>query len=224
MAPFRLLDSLDGAIGSLLGSRWPCANSHRLMSGVLATGRTTTRAPKLSVPATLVAGGAAFAQDKATKQAEVLKKTDTALQAFYAKKPELKAAVAAAPGYGVFTTYGVSFLVGGSGGTGVVHDNKTKANTFMKVGAASAGLQIGASESDVLVIFKNAQAMSDFVNKGWTSGGTATAGAGADGKTAGAGVGSSMMENASSYTMTKTGVEAGVALGGSKFWKDADLN
>lgn len=171
----------------------------------------------------LVAGGAS-AQDKAAKQAEVLKKTDAALQAFYAKKPELKAAVVGAPGYAVFTTYGISFLVGGSGGTGVVHDNKTKANTFMKMGAASAGAQIGAAESDVLIIFKNAAAMSDFVNKGWTSGGTATAGAGADGKSTGGGVGSSMMENASSYTMTKTGVEAGVAVGGSKFWKDTDLN
>lgn len=171
----------------------------------------------------LVAGGA-LAQDKAAKQAEVLKKTDAALQAFYAKKPELKAAVAAAPGYGVFTTYGISFLVGGSGGTGVVHDNKSKANTFMKMGAASAGAQIGASENDLLVIFKNAAAMNDFVNKGWTSGGSATAAAGAEGKTTGGGVGSSMMENAQTFTLTKNGVEAGVAVGGAKFWKDGDLN
>ncbi len=186
----------------------------------------------MKFPQWLVAGtlslslvaGTAFAQDKAAKQAEVLKKTDSALQAFFAKKPELKAAVASAPGYAVFTTYGVSFLVGGSGGTGVVRDNKTKANTFMKMGAASAGLQIGAAESDMLMIFKNVAAMNDFVNKGWTSGGSATAAAGADGKTTGGGVGSSMMENAASYTMTKTGVEAGVAVGGAKFWKDADLN
>ena len=38
-------------------------------------------------------GGAAFAQDKAAKQAEILKTTNTALERFYAKKPDLKAAV-----------------------------------------------------------------------------------------------------------------------------------
>ena len=41
--------------------------------------------------------GAAFAQDKAAKQAEIVKSTQAALQKFYDKKPELKAAVAKAP-------------------------------------------------------------------------------------------------------------------------------
>lgn len=168
--------------------------------------------------------GAASAQDKAAKQAEIVKSTQASMERFYKAKPELKAAVAKAPGYAVFTTYGVSFLVGGSGGTGLVHDNKTKKNTYMNVGGASAGLQMGASQTELLVVFKTPTAMSKFVDKGWEMSGSATASAGASGAHAGGGKGTTAMEEADTYTLTKNGLEAGLAAGVSKFWKDKDLN
>ncbi|HET7528251.1 MAG TPA: YSC84-related protein [Burkholderiaceae bacterium] len=168
--------------------------------------------------------GAAFADDKATKQAEVVKSTQAAMERFYKAKPELQAAVAKAPGYAVFTTYGVSFLIGGSGGTGLVHDNKTKKNTFMNVGGASAGLQLGAAQTEMLFVFKTAAAMNKFTESGWEVTNTATASAGASGAMAGGGKGETGMQDAETYTLTKNGLEAGLAVGGSKFWKDKDLN
>lgn len=171
----------------------------------------------------LLASGA-FAADKAAQQAEVVKSTQASMERFYKEKPELKAAVAQAPGYGIFTTYGVSFLIGGSGGTGLVHDNQSKKNTFMKVGGASAGLQLGASQTELLIVFKTAAAMNKFIESGWEASGAATASAGASGATVGGGRGSSAMEDASTYTITKTGLEVGLAGGASKFWKDKDLN
>ena len=166
----------------------------------------------------------AFADDKAAKQAEVVKSTQAAMERFYKAKPELKAAVDKAPGYGVFTTYGVSFLIGGSGGTGLVHDNKTGKNTFMKVGAASAGLQLGASQTEMLFVFKTPAAMSKFIDSGWEVTNIATASADASGAMAGGGKGETEMQDAATYTLTKNGLEAGLAVAGSKFWKDKDLN
>jgi lipid-binding SYLF domain-containing protein len=175
------------------------------------------------VSLSLLASGA-FADDKAAKQAEVIKSTQATMERFYKAKPELRAAVAKAPGYGVFTTYGVSFLIGGSGGTGLVHDNKTKKNTFMKVGGASAGLQLGASQTEMLMVFRTAAAMNKFIDSGWEATGLATASAGASGATAGGGRGETAMEDADAYTLTKNGLEVGVAATGSKFWKDKELN
>ena len=89
----------------------------------------------------------AYAQDKAAQQAEVKTKAMHALQDFYKADPKIKDAVNRAPGYAVFTTYGFSFVLGGAGGKGVVHDKATKKNTFMELAQASAGLQLGASET-----------------------------------------------------------------------------
>lgn len=170
------------------------------------------------------AAGSAFAADKAAKQAEIMKNTSAALEKFYTKKPELKAAVASAPGYAVFTTYGLSFIVGGSGGAGVVHDNKTKKVTYMSIGGASAGFQLGASQSDLLLIFKTEKAMNEFITKGWGMSASVGAAAGANNKTTGGTAGSGVMDEVESFTLTKTGLEVGIAVGGSKAWKDADLN
>ena len=171
----------------------------------------------------LMAGGA-MAATKAEKQAEALKATAAAMDRFAAKKPELKAQAMKAPGYAVFTTYGVSFIIGGSGGTGVVHDNKSKKNTFMKIGGASAGFQLGAVENDVLVIFKTPAAMQGFINKGWDVAGGVAAGAAAGDKGGGGGQGGSAMGDVETFTLTKNGLEAGLSIGGVKAWKDTDLN
>src|SRR5262245_12412884 len=161
--------------------------------------------------------------DKASQQTEILKVAQATLQDIYKKKPELKAQVEKAPGYAVFTTYGLSFLIGGAGGKGVAHNNKTKKNIFMDMAQASAGIQAGIAENRTLIIFKTEEAFNNFVNKGWElAGGGAAAGAGQ--KTAGSTDAESTINNASYYTLTKNGLQAGGALAGTKVWKNKDLN
>jgi lipid-binding SYLF domain-containing protein len=171
-----------------------------------------------------LAAGTAFAQDKAAKQAEIRKTTAAALEKFYKAEPKLKGEVAKAPGYAVFTTYGLSFLIGGSGGKGLVHENKSKKDVFMEMGQASAGLQVGASQDDILIVFKSVKAMEEFVNKGWEFGAGGGASAGTGKSSVGGGGGANVIADASYYTITKTGFTAGGAIAGTKFWKDKELN
>ncbi len=160
----------------------------------------------------------------ASKQAEVRRATQTSLGKFYQADPKLQGDVANAPGYAVFTTYGVSFLVGGAGGTGLVHDNRTKTDTYMEMAQASAGVQVGAAQSDTLIVFKTPEAMQTFVDKGWVAGGGAVAQAGAKGESAGPAAGANVISDAKYYTLTKNGLQAGVAAAGTKYWKSKDLN
>jgi lipid-binding SYLF domain-containing protein len=171
-----------------------------------------------------LAAGTAVAQDKAKKQAEVRAGVKTALERFYKAEPRLKGEVAKAPGYAVFTTYGLSFLIGGAGGKGLVHDNKTGKDTFMDMGQASAGLQIGASETQHLIVFKTPAAMNNFVEKGWEFGAGGGASAGTGKQSVGGGAGENVIADALFYTITKTGFEAGGAVAGTKVWKDKELN
>jgi lipid-binding SYLF domain-containing protein len=177
----------------------------------------------LATAATLTAFGlsTAIAADKA-KQEEVLKSTSAAMAAFYAKDPGLKAKVEKAPGYAVFSTFGMSFIVGGAGGKGIVHDNATKKNTFMDLAQASAGLQLGASETRFLFVFKDKASMQQFIDSGWDATGNVSAGAGAGTKAASASVGA--FSGGDFYRLTKQGLEAGVTASGIKVWKDKDLN
>ncbi len=169
-------------------------------------------------------GAGAYAQDKAAQQAEVKAKAMQALQDFYKADPKLKAAVEAAPGYAVFTTYGLSFGLGGAGGKGIAHNNKAKSDVYMSIAQASAGLQIGASDTRYLYIFNDAKSLADFIEKGWDASAGAAAGAGAGGKEASAKAGAGEFTGGKQYALTKAGLQVGAAVAGTKAWKDKDLN
>ncbi|MDN3921536.1 hypothetical protein [Roseateles violae] len=172
----------------------------------------------------LLGAGPAFAQDKAAKQAEVRTKAMQTLQDFYKADPKLKDAVAKASGYAVFTTYGLSFGLGGAGGKGIAHDNKSKKDVYMSVAQASAGLQIGASDTRYLFVFNDAKVLADFIANGWNASAGAAAGVGAAGSGATAGAGAGEFSGGKQYALTKNGLQVGAAVAGLKAWKDDELN
>jgi lipid-binding SYLF domain-containing protein len=177
------------------------------------------------VAALAVLGFPAFGADKATKQAETDKAVQTALDKFYQKQPALKGEVQKAPGYAVFSSLGMSFLVGGSGGEGIAFDSNSHKKTYMEMAQASAGVQAGIQRRDLLIIFKTPAALAHFVDKGWEFGAGGAVGAGAGSKgNVGGGSGEQFVNDALFYSLTDKGVEVGAGFQGTKFWKDKDLN
>ena len=92
----------------------------------------------------------------------------------------------------------------------------------MELAQASAGLQIGASETRYLFIFKDKASMQQFIDSGWDASASAAAGAGTGAKSAGGSAGA--FTGGKFYQLTKTGLQAGVAAAGTKVWKDKELN
>ena len=170
----------------------------------------------LSVPA--------LAGNPDQERAELRKMCDEALATLYKAKPEAKKLVETSAGYGCFSSFGLAFFVGGSGGHGLVHDNKTNKTVYMNMGAASGGIDFGAKGYREVLVFKSEATLTKFVTSGWKFGATGTAVAAAGGK----GVKGQAAEVSGGdiqvFPMTKTGLQAGMSLEERKYWKDDDLN
>ena len=139
------------------------------------------------------------------------------------RSPNWKAAGCKAPGYGACSPPTASaFLIGGAGGKGLVHDNKTKKNTSPGHGPGQRRRadRCRRRERRALIIFKTA---ADERLRRLTAAGGATAQAGADSKAGRRRPGRPALDNAETYTLTKNGLEA-AAIAGWKFWKDGDIN
>lgn len=167
---------------------------------------------------------AAPAPDPAKQRAERRKMCDKAIADLVKAKPELKARIASSAGYGCFSSFGISFFVGGAGGAGLVHSNASGKDIYMNMGQASAGLDFGIKDYREVLVFKDAKTLTEFTEKGWEFGGQAGAAAAADGKGAKAEMGEVSTGPIEVYPMTKTGLAVGVSAAGRKYWKDKDLS
>jgi lipid-binding SYLF domain-containing protein len=174
--------------------------------------------------AALALSAPVLAADPAAQKAELRKMCDEALATLYKAKPAAKAEVEKAAGYGCFTSFGISFFVGGAGGRGLVHDNATKKTTYMNMGQATGGLDFGVKDYREVLVFKDKATLAKFVDKGWEFGGGGSAVAAAGGQGAKAEATEVSSSPITVYPMTKNGLAVGIAAGARKYWKDDDLN
>lgn len=156
---------------------------------------------------------------------EIRRMGDEAMTELLKRRPELREKIDRAAGYGAFNNMGVQVaFFGGGGGRGVVVDKSTSKEHFMRMAQVSAGFGIGVKDMRVIFIFNDSESMNRFVYSGWEFGGEVEAAA-KSGDKGGATSQTRLAERGIEvYQLTQAGVSATATLGGTKYWKDGNLN
>ena len=146
------------------------------------------------------------------------------LAELYDIHPQARAEIANAPGYAVFSNANVNIIfVSFAGGYGVVTDNKTSKQTFMKMAEAGIGLGLGVKDFRAIFIFHDKATLDKFMNNGWEFGGHADAAAKTSDK-GGAVGGEALIDGITVYQLTESGLALQATVKGTKYWKDEELN
>jgi SH3 domain-containing YSC84-like protein 1 len=119
-----------------------------------------------------------------------------------------------------------SFVIGGEGGRGMVSRRTTigwSTPVFFRGGGPSVGFQLGASETDFVLLFMNDDAVNHLMNDRFEIGADAGVAAGPVGREASAGTDAAMHAEILSYSRSR-GLFAGVSLKGVVIRPEDDLN
>jgi lipid-binding SYLF domain-containing protein len=119
-----------------------------------------------------------------------------------------------------------AFIFGGEFGEGVMscrNANRWGAPVFMQLAKGSAGFQIGASSTDLVLVVMNDRGVERLLHNKVTLGGDASVAAGPVGRSASAATDAQMTSEMLAYSRSK-GIFAGIDLSGGTLKPDEDAN
>jgi lipid-binding SYLF domain-containing protein len=119
-----------------------------------------------------------------------------------------------------------AFIVGGEFGTGVMscrHEGRWGAPIFMQMAKGSAGFQIGASSTDLVLVVNDDRGVEKLLRNKVTLGGDASIAAGPVGRSASAATDAQLSAEMLAYSRSK-GLFAGVDLSGGTLKPDQSAN
>ena len=159
------------------------------------------------------------------EKADIRKMANKTLARLYKLQPEAKKAISESAGYGVFSNFGMKIFFAGTGkGKGIIFDNKTKKETFMKMFELQAGLGIGVKTFTLVWLFEKYKDVNGFINSGWEFG-AQTSAAVKMGDKGGALAGAmSVSPGIWLYQLTDNGLALELTGKGTKYYKNDDLN
>jgi lipid-binding SYLF domain-containing protein len=169
----------------------------------------------------LLAAVALAADDPAKleeKRQAILKMRNTTLERLYKENAEAKDVIGKGAGYAVFDATGVNLVlyVGGKG-SGVMVDKASEKPVYMSMVRAGTGPGLGYKEFKQVIVFKNKQAMELFQTAGLDVGASFDFGSVLA-------HGQSFHPDFALYTITEKGFTVQANWGGTKYFKDGELN
>jgi hypothetical protein len=116
--------------------------------------------------------------DAAEKKTNIRQQRDEMLVQLFPANPRMKDKLGKAAGYATFKQVSVNLLLlASANGYGVVVDNKTGKETFMRVASLGGGVGAGVKDLRVIFVFHGPAVMKQFVEQGLQFGGQADASA-----------------------------------------------
>lgn len=156
---------------------------------------------------------------------QVREMAQDALATLYEIEPGAQRGIERAVGYAIFSTFGIKlFFAGGTTGKGIMVNNLTKRQTFMKMAQVQGGLGFGINHNRLIFVFTTEQSLRNFINQGWEFGAQSNVSAmvgGQGGMFSGA---ASIAPGIYLYQLTENGLSATLTVSGTKFYKDGELN
>ena len=147
------------------------------------------------------------------------------LATLYEVAPGARRAIEKAAGYAVFSTFGVKlFFAGGTTGKGMVVNDRTHRQTFMKMIQVQGGLGFGVNQNRLIFVFTSEKALRNFIDQGWEFGGQANLSAMVGGQGTQFSGAAAVSPGVYLYQLTNTGLAATITVSGTKYFKDPDMN
>ena len=125
-----------------------------------------------------------------------------------------------AAGYAVFDSREFAFLIKTGFGSGVAISKLKNTRTYMKMASAGANIGGGIKYLQIIFIFPTETALESFIYDGWSADADASAVGGEDSGQ----VGVTLADGTKIYQLVDTGIMLKASIGGTKYWKDPDLN
>ena len=173
----------------------------------------------------LLLANPAFADKADKKRAKIQQTRAEVLEQLYQERPSTRREIKNAVGYAVFSNIGVNLIfMSAGGGRGVVHDNKSGKDTYMKMASAGIGIGLGVKDFRGIFVFHTRKALDTFINTGWDFAGQADAAAKSGDKGGEINVAGTVVNGVSLYQLTKAGLALQATLQGTKYWIDKKLN